>query len=455
MCFHLIDSSPLYGIQVRVMFSFVSEEVAMEVAFGNDQAAQLGVVDSHTSCSGTGIAAAAADLASATGNLAESIVDSVLRPAMSLSGISPATASSSVTSEGDAQQNLSQQHTSEDQEMEHGPVEVRAGVSEAPDFSELTTGLLSSLSEILPSVTATQMALSGISQETESESCPEASYESSYPNSASSLDSTQLGSMLAQSCNTVTPAPISSYSRDAGEDGDEARSPPQGTVSVHSGRAEADYDSDNSNLNSVSGPPPLIPLEEVVNMEITEAADEEEEDDDDEEEEEEDDEVPVAYPHQSASHTLLESIRRAGRAPRNLQEAVDMVSFESTDRLLNEMEDAEADISRLEMVRELEDIQSAVSNGVHNPVNGSESLDLEAAASWLRSHVEARVSQQQREGDIPEQSSCLPSQPQYDSGSHGIVPEFENRYIFPFECKCLCSVIRCRNFYVSKSVHIL
>jgi hypothetical protein len=178
----------------------------------------------------------------------------------------------------------------------------------------------------------------------------------------------------------------------------------------------------------------LIPLEEVVNMEITEAADEEEEDDDDEE----DEDVPVAYPNRSASHTLLESIRRAGRAPRNLQEAVDMVAFESTGRLLNEMEDA-ADVSALEMVRELEDMQTPVSNGVQHPANGSESLDLEAAASWLRSQVEARVSQQQREGDIPEQSSCLPSQQSeesqlhYDSGNHGTAPAFENRYMFLFE----------------------
>lgn len=400
----------------------------MEVAFSNGDAAHSSSVDSQAACSDTGIAAAAADVASATENLAESIIDSVLRPAMSLSGASAVTALSSVTSEGDAQQVQSLQQRGEDQEMEHGPVEVRAGVDEAPDFSELTTGLLSSLSEILPSVTATQIALSGLNQETESESCPEASYESSYPNSASSLDSAQLGSMLAQSCNTVTPAPTSSYSRDDAEDGDEARSPPQGTVSVHSGRAEADYDSDNSNLNSASGPPPpLIPLEEVVNMEITEAADEEEEDDEYGDE-------PIFYPCPNP-RVLLESVRRVGRAPRNLQEAVDMVTFESTGRLLNDVEDA-ADVSALGMVRELEDMHTPVSNGIQHPVNGSESLDLEVAASWLRSQVEARVSQQQREGDTPEQSSCLPSQqseegqPHYDSQNHGTAPAFENRYMF-------------------------
>lgn len=398
----------------------------MEVAFSNGEAAQSGSVDSQTSCSGSVIAAAAADVASATENLAESIIDSVLRPAIGLSGVT-------ALSSGDAEQDQSEQQRGEDQEMEHGPTQVGTGVGEAPDFSELTTGLLSSLSEILPSVTATQIALSGVNQETECESYPEASYESSYPNSASSLDSTQLGSLLAQSCNTVTPAPSSSYSRDDGEDGDEARSPQQGAVSVLSRRAEADYDSDNSILNSTAGPPPpLIPLEEVVGMDITEAADEEEEDDD-----EEDEDVPVAYPRQNASHTLLESIRRAGRAPRNLQEAVDMVAFESTGRLLNEVEDA-SDVSELEMVRQLEDVQTPVSNGVRHPMNGSESLDLEAAASWLRSQVETRVSQHQREGDAPEESSCLQSQhseesqPQYDSGNHGTGAAYANRYVLHF-----------------------
>jgi hypothetical protein len=394
----------------------------MEVVFSNGEAAQSSGADNQTSQSGSVTAPAVADVTSVTENLAESIVNSVLRPAMSLNGAPAVSVPLSGPDEEDGQ---NQQQRDDDQEMEHVSVEVRAGVGHAPDFSELTTGLLSSLSEILPSVTAAE---SGVSQETESESYPEVSYESSYPNSASSLDSTQLGSMLAQSCNTATPAPSSSYSRDDREDGNETRSPTQGSLSVLRGHAEADYDSDNSNLNPACGPPPpLIPLEEVVNMDITEAADEEEEDDD-----EEDEDVPVTFPHPSASQTLFESIRRAGHAPRNLQEAVDMVAFGSTGRLLNEIEDA-SDVSGLEMVRELEDIQAPVSNGVQHPVNGSESLDLEAAASWLRSQVEARVSQQRREGVVQEQSSLHPSlqpegsQPQDDSGNEGAASAFENK----------------------------
>jgi hypothetical protein len=457
-------------------FSFICEDAAMEVVVSNGEAVQSSGADTETSISRAGIAAAMADVITATENLVETIIDSVLQPARGLTSASAATVPSSNPSEEDGQ---TRQQRNEDQEMEHAPVEVRAGVSEAPDFSELTTGLLSSLSEILPSVTAAQMALSGVSQGTESESCPEASYESSYPNSASSVDSTQLGSMLAQSCNTVTPAPTSLYSRDDGEDGDEARSPLQGPVSVAREHAEVGYDSDSSYLNPACGPPPplialysgddaedcdearsplqapvsvarehaevsydsdslylnpargppppLIPLEEVVNMDVTEAADD---DDDEEEEEEEDEDVPDTYSLRGASQTLLESIRRTGHAPRNLQEAVDLFGFESTGRLINEMEGA-SDVSGLGMVRELEDVQAPVPNGVQHPVNGSEPLDLEAAASWLRSQVEAPVSQNERQDDVREQSSHLTShseenQPQDDS-SHRLASAFENR----------------------------
>jgi hypothetical protein len=395
----------------------------MEVVFSNGETTQSNGVDSQPSLAGTNIAAAVTDVASATETLAESIVDSILQPTMSLTGSSAITLPSSGPDEAD---DPIQQQRIEDQEMEHVPVEVQEGVGAAPDFSELTTGLLSSLSEILPSVTAAQRALSGVSQGAESESYPEASYESSYPTSASSLDSTQLGSMLAQSCNTVTPAPTSSYNRDDGEDCDEARSPPQGPVSADREHAEGDYDSDNSSLNPACGPPPpLIPLEEVVNMDVAEAADEEEDND------EEDEDVPVSYSHQNSSHTLLESIRRTGHAPQNLQDALDMFAFESTGRLINEMEDT-SDISGLGMVREVEGVQAPISNGVRHPMNGSESLDLEAAASWLRSQVEARVSQHQRDGEAPEQSSHLAShyeesQPQVDSVNHRSASAFENR----------------------------
>ena len=407
-----------------VLFFFFCEDAAMEVVVSSGEAVPSSGADNESSISRAGIAAAMADVITATENLVETIIDSVLQPARSLTSASAASVPSSDPSEeGD----LTQQQRNEDQEMEHVPVEVRGGVNEAPDFSELTTGLLSSLSEILPSVTAAQMALSGVSQGTESESCPEASYESSYPNSTSSVDSTQLGSMLAQSCNTVTPAPTSSYSRDDGEDGDEARSPLQGPVSVTREHGEVGYDSDNSYLNPACGPPPpLIPLEEVVNMDVTEAAD----DEDDDEEEEEDEDVPDTYSLRGASQTLLESIRRTGHAPRNLQEAVDMFAFESTGRLINEMEGA-SDASGLGMVRELEDVQAAVPNGVQHPVNGSEPLDLEEAASWLRSQVETRASQNEREGDVQEQSSHLMSrsvenQP-LDDSNHRPASAFENR----------------------------
>ncbi|PSN49852.1 hypothetical protein C0J52_14126 [Blattella germanica] len=381
-----------------------SEEASMEVVVSNDGTSSSG---SNNQIRNADIAAAAG-VASATENLAEALVDSVLRPVMNQSCVSAITTSVSDNQEDDDAENQNPQQRDDDQDMDHTPVEVRA----APDFSGLATGLLSSLSEILPSVTAAQRALRVAgdivtSQETESESYPEASYESSYPNSASSLDSTQLGSMLAQSCNTATPAPTTSLNRDEGDDGDE---------SVRQRHAEAEYDSDNSNMNPACGPPPLIPLEEVVNMEITDAVDDD--DDEDEEEDDDDDDAPIPYPHRSASRTLLESIRRAGHAPRNLQEAVDMVSFpsriqrsthlqepvdmvafEPASRLLNEMDDT-SDVSGLETVRELDDIQTSLSNGVRHPMNGSESLDLEAATSWLRSQVEARVSQHQREDDL-------------------------------------------------------
>lgn len=412
----------MFESRIIIMSFYVSKEAAMEVVFSNGECAHSNGTNNHTSLAGTDIAAAVADVTSATETLAESIVDSILQPAMSLTGSTAITLPSSGPGEVDDQ---IQQQRIEDQEMEHGPVDVRDG-GDAPDFSELTTGLLSSLSEILPSVTAAQRALSGVSQGGESESYPEASYESSYPNSASSLDSTQLGSMLAQSCNTVTPAPTSSYSRDEGEDGDEARSPSQEPVSAGREHAEGDYDSDNSNLNPACGPPPpLIPLEEVVNMDVTEAVDEEEDDD-----EEEDEDVPVSYPHRNASQTLLDSIRRTGHAPQNLQEALDMFAFESTGRLINEMEDT-SDISGLGMVRDVEGLPASISNGIGHPVNGSESLDLEAAASWLRSQVESRVPQHQREGEAQEQPSNLPShfegsQPQVDS-NHRSASAFENR----------------------------
>jgi hypothetical protein len=220
---------------------------------------------------------------------------------------------------------------------------------------------------------------------------------------------------------------IALYGRDDGEDGDEARSPLQGPVSVARENAEVAYDLDNSYLNPARGPPPpLIPLEEVVNMDVTEAAD----DDDDEEEEEEDEDVQVTYSFRSASQTLLDSIRRTGHAPRNLQEAVDMFAFESTGRLINEMEGA-SDVSGMGNMRELEDVQAQVPNGVQQPVNGSEPLDIEAAASWLRSQVESRVSQNERQGDVREQSSNPTShseenQPQDDS-NHRRASAFENR----------------------------
>jgi hypothetical protein len=405
-----------------MVFHFVSIEAAMEVVFTNGETTQSNVADNQPSIAGTNIAAAVTDVTSATETLAESIVDSILQPAMCLTGSSAITLP---TSDADEADNQIQQQGIEDQEMEHVPVEVQDGVGEAPDFSELTTGLLSSLSEILPSVTAAQRALSGVGHAADTESYPEASYESSYPNSASSLDSTQLGSMLAQSCNTVTPAPTSSYNREDGEDGDETRSPPQGPVSTDREHAEGDYDSESSNLNPACGPPPpLIPLEEVVNMDVAEAADEEEDD-------EEDEDVPVSYPRRNPSQTLLESIRRAGHAPQNLQDALDMFAFESTGRLINEMEDT-SDISGLGIVREVEGVQASISNGVRHPVNGSESLDLEAAASWLRSQVEARVSQHQREGEVPEESPHLPlhyeeSRPQVDSVNLRSASAFENR----------------------------
>ena len=146
--------------------------------------------------------------------------------------------------------------------------------------------------------------------------------------------------------------------------------------------------------------------------------------------EEEEEEVPDTYSLRGASQTLLESIRRTGHAPRNLQEAVDMFAFESTGRLINEMGGA-SDASGLGVVRELEDVQAPVLNGVQHPVSGSEPLDLETAASWLRSQVEARVSQHERGGDAQEQSSNPMShseenQLQEDS-NHRPVSAFETR----------------------------
>jgi hypothetical protein len=107
-----------------------------------------------------------------------------------------------------------------------------------------------------------------------------------------------------------------------------------------------------------------------------------------------------------------------------------MFAFESTGRLINEMGGA-SDASGLGVVRELEDVQAPVLNGVQHPVSGSEPLDLETAASWLRSQVEARVSQHEREGDAQEQSSNPMShseenQLQEDS-NHRPVSAFETR----------------------------
>jgi hypothetical protein len=107
-----------------------------------------------------------------------------------------------------------------------------------------------------------------------------------------------------------------------------------------------------------------------------------------------------------------------------------MFAFESTGRLINEMESA-SDVSGLGMVRELENAQAPVPNGVQHPVNGSEPLDLEAAASWLRSQVETRGSQNEREGDVQEQSSHLMSHAEgnqpLDDSNHRPASVFENR----------------------------